>query len=98
MHAGSQSQANAHMATTWGPSAIRPKGQQLPMYHGAGPFQIPQAMTAEHIGQVRDAFVSAARQALAPDVPADLFGPVANLKDWELVGAPEDRLPGAQRL
>lgn len=38
-----------------------------------------------------------AGQVLAPDVPADLFGPAANLKDWELVGAPEEGLPGAQR-
>lgn len=38
-----------------------------------------------------------AGQVLAPEVPADLFGPAANLKDWELVGAPEEGLPGAQR-
>ncbi|SOX53402.1 NADH:flavin oxidoreductase [Mycobacterium ahvazicum] len=63
MHAGSQSQGNPHTDTTWGPSAIRPKGEQLPMYRGAGPFKIPQAMTVEHLGQVRSAFVNAARQA-----------------------------------
>ncbi|CQD12329.1 NADH:flavin oxidoreductase [Mycobacterium lentiflavum] len=63
MHAGSQSQGNPHTTTTWGPSAIRPKGEQLPMYRGSGPFQIPQAMTTEHIDQVRSAFVNAARQA-----------------------------------
>jgi 2,4-dienoyl-CoA reductase-like NADH-dependent reductase (Old Yellow Enzyme family) len=63
MHAGSQSQGNPHTTTIWGPSAIRPKGEQLPMYRGSGPFQIPQAMTTEHIGQVRAAFVNAARQA-----------------------------------
>ena len=33
------------------------------MYRGSGPFQIPQAMTTEHISQVRGAFVNAARQA-----------------------------------
>lgn len=63
MHAGSQSQGNPHTTITWGPSAVRPKGEQLPMYRGAGPFKIPQAMTTEHINQVRAAFVNAARQA-----------------------------------
>lgn len=63
MHAGSQSQGNPHTTITWGPSAVRPKGEQLPMYRGAGPFKIPEAMTAEHIRQVRNAFVEAARQA-----------------------------------
>ena len=54
MHAGSQSQGNPHLNTTWGPSAVRPRGEQLGMYRGAGPFQIPEAMTTEHIGQVDD--------------------------------------------
>ncbi|MCV7352690.1 oxidoreductase [Mycobacterium parmense] len=63
MHAGSQSQGNPHSAATWGPSAVRPKGKQLAMYRGSGPFQIPEAMTAEQIRQVRAAFVTAARFA-----------------------------------
>ena len=63
MHAGSQSQGNPHSPTTWGPSAVRPKGEQLGMYRGSGPYRIPEAMTAEHIGQVRTAFVNAARFA-----------------------------------
>lgn len=36
MHAGSQSQRNRHTTTTWGPSAIRPNGEQLAMYCGSG--------------------------------------------------------------
>jgi 2,4-dienoyl-CoA reductase-like NADH-dependent reductase (Old Yellow Enzyme family) len=64
MHAGSQSQGNPHTTATWGPSAVRPKGEQLAMYRGSGPFQIPEAMTVEQIGQVRAAFVNAARLAL----------------------------------
>ena len=44
MHAGSQSQGNPH-TTTWGPSAVRPKGEQLAMYRGSGPYQMPEAMT-----------------------------------------------------
>jgi 2,4-dienoyl-CoA reductase-like NADH-dependent reductase (Old Yellow Enzyme family) len=63
MHAGSQSQGNPHTTTTWGPSAVRPKGEQLAMYRGSGPFQTPEAMTTEQIGQVRAAFVNAARMA-----------------------------------
>jgi 2,4-dienoyl-CoA reductase-like NADH-dependent reductase (Old Yellow Enzyme family) len=63
MHAGSQSQGNPHTTVTWGPSAVRPKGEQLAMYRGSGPFQTPQAMTTEQIGQVRAAFVNAARLA-----------------------------------
>ena len=63
MHAGSQSQGNPHTTTTWGPSAVRPKGEQLAMYRGSGPYQIPKAMSAEHITQVRAAFVNAARMA-----------------------------------
>lgn len=63
MHAGSQSQGNPHTAATWGPSAVRPKSEQLAMYRGSGPYPIPQAMTAEHIGQVRAAFVRAAQLA-----------------------------------
>lgn len=63
MHAGGQSQGNPHTTTTWGPSALRPKGEQLAMYRGSGPFQIPEPMTAEHIGQVRAAFVHAAQLA-----------------------------------
>lgn len=63
MHAGSQSQGNPYTTVTWGPSAVRPKGEQSPMYRGSGPFPTPQAMTTEHIGQVRAAFVNAARLA-----------------------------------
>src|SRR5262249_25717228 len=56
MHAGSQSQGNPHTTTTWGPSAVRPKGEQLAMYRGQGQFQMPEAMTVEHIGELREAF------------------------------------------
>ncbi|WP_445168717.1 NADH:flavin oxidoreductase [Mycolicibacterium sp. Dal123E01] len=63
MHAGSQSQGNPHTTTTWGPSAVRPKGEQLAMYRGSGPYRVPETMTVEHIGQVRAAYVAAARLA-----------------------------------
>jgi 2,4-dienoyl-CoA reductase-like NADH-dependent reductase (Old Yellow Enzyme family) len=63
MHAGSQSQGNPHTNSTWGPSAVRPRGEQLGMYRGSGPFQTPQEMTTEHISQLRTSFVNAARLA-----------------------------------
>jgi len=63
MHAGSQSQGNPHMDSTLGPSAVRPRGEQLAMYRGSGLFQTPKAMTGEQIGEVREAFVNAARMA-----------------------------------
>ena len=63
MHAGSQSQGNPHTTTTWGPSAVRPRGEQLAMYRGSGQFRTPEAMTLEYISQLRAAFVNAARQA-----------------------------------
>lgn len=63
MHAGSQSQGNPRTSTTWGPSAVRPRGDQLAMYRGSGPFRVPLAMTVEHVEQVRAAFVDSARRA-----------------------------------
>jgi 2,4-dienoyl-CoA reductase-like NADH-dependent reductase (Old Yellow Enzyme family) len=63
MHAGSQSQGNPYTTVRWAPSAVRPKGEQAPMYRGSGLFPIPEAMTTEQIGYVRAAFVNAARLA-----------------------------------
>jgi 2,4-dienoyl-CoA reductase-like NADH-dependent reductase (Old Yellow Enzyme family)/uncharacterized membrane protein YdjX (TVP38/TMEM64 family) len=69
LHAGSQSQGNPHATGTLAPSAVRPKGEQSPLYRGSGPYQTPEAMTAEQIREVRRAFVTAAR--LARDVGFD---------------------------
>jgi 2,4-dienoyl-CoA reductase-like NADH-dependent reductase (Old Yellow Enzyme family) len=69
MHAGSQSQGNTHARTTLAPSAVRPKGEQLPMYGGSGPYPTPSEMTAEQIHQVRQAYVTAA--GLARDAGFD---------------------------
>jgi 2,4-dienoyl-CoA reductase-like NADH-dependent reductase (Old Yellow Enzyme family) len=63
MHGGSQSQGNIHSSATLAPSAVRPKGEQLPMYRGSGPYPMPEAMTAEQIREVRRAFVTSARLA-----------------------------------
>lgn len=63
MHAGSQSQGNVHIAGTWGPSAIRPKGEQAANYRGSGPYRNPEEMTTEQIRQVRAGFIRAAQLA-----------------------------------
>ncbi|WAC93845.1 NADH:flavin oxidoreductase [Mycobacterium sp. Aquia_213] len=63
MHAGSQSQGNPRTTATWGPSAVRPKGEQAANYRGSGAYQTPDEMTTEQIGQVRAGFVNAARMA-----------------------------------
>jgi 2,4-dienoyl-CoA reductase-like NADH-dependent reductase (Old Yellow Enzyme family) len=63
MHAGSQSQGNTHTTTTLAPSAVRPKGEQLAMYRGSGPYPTPEEMTLEQIHDVRQAFVTAATLA-----------------------------------
>jgi 2,4-dienoyl-CoA reductase-like NADH-dependent reductase (Old Yellow Enzyme family) len=68
-HAGSQSQGNTHTTTTWAPSAVRPKGEQLPMYGGSGPYALPEEMSLEQIHQVRQAYVRAA--VLARDAGFD---------------------------
>jgi 2,4-dienoyl-CoA reductase-like NADH-dependent reductase (Old Yellow Enzyme family) len=69
MHAGSQSQGNTHTTTTLAPSAVRPKGEQLAMYRGSGPYPLPEEMTAEQIQEVRQAFVTSA--GLARDAGFD---------------------------
>lgn len=65
MHAGAQSQGNRHVLGTAGPSAVVPRGGQLAMYRGDGPFQTPAAMDDADISRVRKAFVLASRRAVA---------------------------------
>jgi 2,4-dienoyl-CoA reductase-like NADH-dependent reductase (Old Yellow Enzyme family) len=63
MHAGSQSQGNRHADATVGPSAIAPKGAQLTMYRGQGPYPTPQAITLEQLQEAKQGFVNAAQLA-----------------------------------
>jgi 2,4-dienoyl-CoA reductase-like NADH-dependent reductase (Old Yellow Enzyme family) len=69
MHAGSQSQGNTYVTTTLAPSVVRPKGEQLAMYRGSGPYLVPEEMTLEQIEEVRGAYVTAA--SLARDAGFD---------------------------
>ncbi len=63
MHAGGQAQGNRYTDETIAPSAIAPKGEQLPFYGGSGPFQTPKEITGEQINEVKKAFVAAAKYA-----------------------------------
>ncbi|WP_261132275.1 NADH:flavin oxidoreductase [Bacillus sp. Marseille-Q3570] len=60
MHAGSQAQGNRFTDETVGPSAITPKGEQLPFYGGFGPYEEPKEITLDEIENVKSSFGKAA--------------------------------------
>lgn len=61
MHAGALSQGNRFVQQSAGPSAVRPKGEQMKFYYGNGPYRVPHAMTDEDIADAIEGFASAAR-------------------------------------
>jgi 2,4-dienoyl-CoA reductase-like NADH-dependent reductase (Old Yellow Enzyme family) len=63
MHAGALSQANRFRDDTVGPSAVQPKGQQMTVYAGKGPYRMPRAMEEADILQAIEGFAQAARLA-----------------------------------
>lgn len=63
MHAGALSQGNPHRIATKGPSAVLPTGQQMAFYRGAGPYRMPEAMSADDIAEAVEGFAQAARRA-----------------------------------
>ena len=63
MHAGALSQGNPHRSHTVGPSAIRPKGEQMAFYRGSGAYLVPAAMTEAEIAEAVEGFARAARLA-----------------------------------
>lgn len=65
MHAGAQSQGNRYRHETVGPSAVAPRGEQLSMYRGSGPYPTPKALDAPGIAAIRRGFADAARNAVA---------------------------------
>lgn len=65
MHAGAQSQGNRHRRETVGPSAVAPRGPQLAMYRGSGPYPTPRPLDVGEIAAIRRGFADAARNALA---------------------------------
>jgi 2,4-dienoyl-CoA reductase-like NADH-dependent reductase (Old Yellow Enzyme family) len=66
MHAGALSQFNRYRDHTVGPSAVRPKGEQMAIYRGVGEYPVPKVMSAHEIAEAIAGFGRAA--ALAIDV------------------------------
>lgn len=64
MHAGALSQFNRFRDHSIGPSAVRPKGQQMPIYRGAGDYRLPREMSQEEICEVLAGFSRAATLAI----------------------------------
>ncbi len=69
MHAGALAQGNIYRDHTIGPSAPRPKGEQMAFYRGNGPYRIPRAMSEADLGEAVAGFASAA--ALAKEAGFD---------------------------
>ncbi|MEV8634731.1 NADH:flavin oxidoreductase [Streptosporangium sp. NPDC051023] len=65
MHAGAISQGSNYRSDTAGPSALRPRGVQMPEYGGRGPWAVPREMTGEDIAQAIGGFAAAAENARA---------------------------------
>lgn len=64
MHAGALSQSNRFVNETVGPSAIRPKGEQMGFYYGEGRYRVPQAMSDKDIADAIDGFARATALAI----------------------------------
>lgn len=64
MHAGALSQANRFVNKAAGPSAIRPKGEQMAFYYGEGRYRVPRAMSDKDIAEAIDGFARATRRAV----------------------------------
>jgi 2,4-dienoyl-CoA reductase-like NADH-dependent reductase (Old Yellow Enzyme family) len=64
MHAGALSQGNVYRSHTVGPSAVRPKGEQMKFYFGDGRYAEPKPMTDAEIDEALQGFVDAARRAV----------------------------------
>lgn len=63
MHAGAISQGNPYRGDPAGPSAVRPKGQQMAFYRGEGDYPVPRAMDHDEISEAVRGFAGAAVRA-----------------------------------
>lgn len=63
MHAGALSQGNPYRGGTVGPSAVRPKGQQMTFYRGTGDYPVPRSMANAEISEAIHGFADAAVRA-----------------------------------
>lgn len=62
MHAGPLVQSEEGEPV--GPSAVTPKGEQLPIYGGEGSFPTPRELTSDELEAVKEGFVAAAERAV----------------------------------
>lgn len=65
IHAGALSQKNIYRQDSAGPSAVKPKGQQLEFYHGSGEYRTPQALSEEQIRDIIASFADSAERAVS---------------------------------
>nr|WP_202484039.1 NADH:flavin oxidoreductase [Streptomyces sp. SID8359] len=63
MHAGALAQGNRFRDRSAGPSAVRPKGEQLDKYRGSGPWPVPLELTRAQIAEAVEGFAAAAVRA-----------------------------------
>jgi 2,4-dienoyl-CoA reductase-like NADH-dependent reductase (Old Yellow Enzyme family) len=63
MHAGPQGQGNPNVSGLRSASAVRARGEQAGMYRGSGPYEVPEALSEEEIGEVISSFAAAAVRA-----------------------------------
>lgn len=63
MHAGPLVQSEEGEGVA--PSAVEPKGEQLPIYGGDGTFETPRELSADELDDVKAAFVASAERAAA---------------------------------
>ncbi len=63
-HAGAVNQGNHWVEGSIAPSAVPPKGAQIPRYNGKGPFQTPREISRDEMAEVVAAFAAAAKRAV----------------------------------
>ncbi|HVL75624.1 MAG TPA: NADH:flavin oxidoreductase [Noviherbaspirillum sp.] len=87
MHAGALAQGNRFRGEPAGPSAVAPKGLQMPFYGGQGPYRTPLAMSPADIRAAIDGFASAANLARAAGFDGvEIHGANGYLLDQFLTG------------
>ncbi len=65
IHAGALSQKNIYRPDSAGPSALKPKGQQLEFYYGSGEYRTPVALSEEQIRDIISSFADSAERAIS---------------------------------
>lgn len=64
LHAGALSQYNSFREGTVAPSAIQPRGQQMELYGGRGPYPVPRSLTRPEIAEIVRSFAAAAKRGV----------------------------------